>query len=119
MFDFRLLERRLEEKRREREELRYEVLERTFKALEILSERYYFKKAYIFGSLVNPGRFHEWSDVDVAFIGLKDEDFFRIMADLSELIGRDVDVVQMERCRFSDLIEKEGIVWRGKSSGWK
>ncbi len=115
-FDYSVLKKAVEMKRKKREKLRRETIERVFKVLDLLSERYGFEEAYIFGSLARPYRFREDSDVDIAFIGLKDEDFFRLMADLSEMVGRDVDVIQMERCGFSWLIEKEGIRWKRKSS---
>jgi len=52
--------------------------------------------------------------VDVAFVGLRDEDFFTAMAFLSQELETDVDVVQLEASPLREKIRKEGIpIWKG------
>lgn len=102
----------LEKKGRER--LRLQIKERIFDAIGRLSGIIHFEEAYIFGSVAKPYRFLKDSDIDIAFIGLKDGDFFRAMSFISNEIGRDIDIVQLERHRLAEKIKREGIRWRKK-----
>jgi len=72
------------------------------------------QEAYVFGSVSRQFGYREDSDIDIAVIGLRDEDFFKAMAFLSETIGVDVDVVQMEGHRLADTIKREGSKWTAK-----
>lgn len=66
----------------------------------------------LFGSLVHPGRFNAASDVDLAFTRLPDGmTEYRLTAELAELLGRPVDLIELSRCRFRAKIEKEGERW--------
>lgn len=59
--------RRDQERRAERERLRLEVLERARAAIRKRAPEFpAIRAVYLFGSLVQPGRFHSGSDVDVA-----------------------------------------------------
>ncbi|SHJ13033.1 Predicted nucleotidyltransferase [Desulfofundulus thermosubterraneus DSM 16057] len=103
-------------RRREKDErARQELLERVKEALAALSRRVPFSRTYIFGSLARPGSFVEGvSDVDVAFEGLAEEDFFSALAFLSSRLGVDVDAVRLEDLAGSYLaatVKKEGILW--------
>lgn len=98
-------------KRQKAENLRKGMLKKINDALFELSMKIHFKNAYIFGSILKP-YFSEESDVDVAFEGLNDKDFFKAMAFLADYLGRDVDVVQIEGHRLRDKIIKEGIRWQ-------
>jgi predicted nucleotidyltransferase len=70
------------------------------------------ERVWVFGSLTQPGRFNEASDVDVA---LEAEPAAmsagRLWAELSERLARHVDVVLLETCRFRDKIQREGELW--------
>jgi len=96
----------------ERRKLRKEVLHQTFKALEDLSKNVKFKRAYIFGSLAW-GKFYTQSDVDIAFEKLENEKIFYVVGFLSEKIGRNVDVIELEKLpkNLKEKILKEGIPW--------
>ena len=83
--------------------------------LPSLSRKYGFQSAYLFGSLTKAGRFRDDSDVDVAIAGLKNDKYFAFIAELSERLGREVDVVQIERHRFRKQIEESGIKWEKKN----
>lgn len=53
-----------------------------------------------FGSLVEPERFHPWSDVDVAVWGLAPEDYFEAVARVLDVGGEiKVNLVMAERCK--------------------
>lgn len=67
---------------------------------------------WIYGSLVKPGRFHEWSDVDVAFESLPpDMSLEYLQSLLSAEVGREVDVCRLDRTRLRAVIEAEGERW--------
>ena len=70
------------------------------------------ERVWIFGSLTQPGRFNDASDVDVA---LEAEPAVmsagRLSSELSERLARPVDVVLLETCRFRDEIRREGELW--------
>ena len=76
-------------------------------AVSELSNTICFKEAYVFGSVLRPS-FSDDSDIDIAFVGLKDVDFFKAMAFLSDRLERNVEVVQLEGHRISGQIIKEG-----------
>jgi hypothetical protein len=87
-------------------------VEKVWNAVERLSYSYQWDDLYIFGSAGNPERFSEGSDIDVGIGGLDKFLHYRFIADLSRLIERDVDVVRLEDCHFSDAIRTRGIRWK-------
>ena len=66
----------------------------------------------VFGSLLDPGRFNEFSDIDLAFEA-EPQGFsqYQLSSLLSERLGRPVDVVLLPECRFSDKIRRTGALW--------
>lgn len=94
--------------RRQAEDLRAQMLTKVRQAVLELSNVVSFQEAYIFGSVLRPS-FSDDSDIDIAFLGLKDEDFFRAMVFLSDHLGRDVEVIQLEGHRLREQIMKEGM----------
>ena len=72
--------------------------------------------AYIFGSLVRPGDFYDSSDVDVAVHAVLPRNYFDLKCHLEERIGRDVDLVEIESCRFFDSIRRHGYLWTRQRS---
>jgi predicted nucleotidyltransferase len=67
----------------------------------------------VFGSLIHPGSFTPWSDVDVAVWGLRPEETFQAIGmamDLDREIP--VNLVDAAACRASVLrvIEQEGVL---------
>jgi predicted nucleotidyltransferase len=69
-------------------------------------------RVIFFGSLIKPGRFNEFSDLDLA---LESEpahmSIYQLTAILAEETGRRADVVLLPECRFSDRIKEEGEHW--------
>ncbi len=106
----------VQEKKEKREEERKRILQRTTDALNLLAREVKFSEAYIFGSLIHPYNFRDDSDVDIGFLGLADEDFFKAIALLSNEIGRDVDVIQLENHPLKDRIQTAGIIEWTKSN---
>ncbi|OFW24302.1 MAG: hypothetical protein A3H97_11850 [Acidobacteria bacterium RIFCSPLOWO2_02_FULL_65_29] len=70
------------------------------------------ERVWIFGSLTQPGRFKDASDVDVALEAAPAVmSAGRLSSELSERLARPVDVVLLEACRFRDKIRREGELW--------
>ena len=107
-----LLDEVIEKKRKEREDLRLNVIAKILTAIDRLSGEIAFDEAYLFGSVTKPFRFLENSDIDIGFIGLDNRHFFKAMSYLSEETGHDVDIVQIEDHRLADKIKRGGIRWR-------
>ena len=65
-------------------------------------------RAILFGSLTQPGLFNDRSDVDLALeVEPPNMDAGQLTAELMERLGRPVDVVLLEKCRFR---QKDGNV---------
>ena len=109
-----LTDRIIEKRKADRERERRQVLSSVRNILEELAPEYGFSKAYIFGSIVKPGRFRRNSDVDIAVFDLKDEDFFRLMAEISRTLERNVKICQMETIDewLRKRMEAEGVLWK-------
>lgn len=104
-----LLQKMADDRRQEREALRARVrLELRSALAEILPGA----AVIVFGSLLKPGRFADWSDVDIA-LGAEPAgvSIYQLSSLLAERLGRAVDVVLLEECRFRARIEREGEVW--------
>lgn len=113
-FSTHLLDEAIEKEEREREEMRSQLIRKIFDILKKLHWEVPFDGAYLFGSITKPYQFLRYSDIDIGFMGLKDEDFFKTMSFISRELGRDVDVIQLENHRLTEKIKKEGIQWTGK-----
>lgn len=77
-----------------------------------LRRRFPVDRVVVFGSLVHPGCFTPWSDVDIAAWGLRPEETFRaigVAMDSSTEIA--VNLVDMAACSPSlrQVIEREGV----------
>lgn len=107
-FDDSLLDKIIEERYAEREKKRLETLQSLTEKLKSHFSQKGFKKVYIFGSILKAGEFHDFSDIDIAVEGLTG-DYFRVCADAEEIIGREIEVVEIEKCKFRDSIEKYGL----------
>jgi predicted nucleotidyltransferase len=67
---------------------------------------------WVYGSLVKPGRFHEWSDVDVAIESLPAGMTLEYLQSLlSADVGREVDVCLIDCTRLRPVIEGSGERW--------
>jgi predicted nucleotidyltransferase len=113
-FSTTLLDQALEREKKEREELRLQLIEKLFNTLDKLRQEIPFQGAYLFGSIVKPYRFSKGSDVDIGFTGLNDKYFFKAMSFISREVGIDVDVIQLEGHRLAEKIKKDGIRWTRK-----
>ena|SRR5579862_1158687 len=96
-----------------RERRRIEIYEETRRRLrDSLAELVPGQKVILFGSLTKPGIFNDRSDVDLALEAEPLQmDTWRLTAELMEKLGRSVDIVLLDHCRFGKRIRREGEVW--------
>jgi predicted nucleotidyltransferase len=96
-----------------RERRRLEIYEETRRRLrDCLAELVPGQKVILFGSLTKPGIFNDRSDVDLALEAEPLQmDTWRLTAELMEKLGRSVDIVLLDHCRFGKRIRREGEVW--------
>ncbi len=102
-----LLDAYRKKKSQEIEREKERILKKLIPALRELSMKVSFKEVYVFGSLLEK-RFSLDSDIDLGFMGLKDKEFFSAMTFLSDYIGRDVEIIQIERHRLGKRVLREG-----------
>ena len=94
---------------RERERRAWELARQAAAALR---EQFGVSRVVVFGSLVHPGSFTPWSDVDIAAWGIRPEDTFRAIGVIVDLDAEiPVNLVDVGACRASILrvIEQEGV----------
>ena len=102
-------------KQAEQEEMRIITLQHTWEALSRLDKTYQWDEAYLFGSVVQQGKFGRNSDIDIAIRGLKRLEYYAFVGEISDLLDKRVDVVLLEECQFVDSIKEKGIRWNRKS----
>lgn len=104
-----LIQRRDERRREQAERMRLDAL-----ALlrEAVSKVLPGQTIYVYGSVVRLGEFREGSDVDVALAAEPpDRSMFRAQSELTELMGRPVDVCLLQETRLREKIIREGELW--------
>ena len=81
------------------------------RAAMLLREQYDVARVVVFGSLVHPGCFTPWSDVDIAAWGIRPQDTFRAIGAVMGIDGEiEVNLVDVQTCSPSLLktVEREG-----------
>jgi predicted nucleotidyltransferase len=97
----------LEVQRQEREQERRRLLSRVQKELGSFFRDKQVGKVFLTGSLLREDGFYPFSDIDLGVEGLQ-EDYFELLTALEEFMGRWVDVIEWEKCRFREQIERQG-----------
>ncbi len=70
------------------------------------------REVYIFGSVAR-GTLHEASDVDLAVSGLPPRIFFRAMGQVEDVLGRPVDLIDLDEATpFTRYLKEEGELHR-------
>ncbi|MFQ6100784.1 MAG: nucleotidyltransferase family protein [Anaerolineae bacterium] len=110
-FDTYLLDEALARRRTVLEQERQAALSDVLCLLAELGPRYSIRRAYIFGSLTRPGHFTEHSDVDIAVELMEPEHFFAAISTFAAALGREVDLVELDKCHFAHRIRERGIEW--------
>ena len=115
-FDTSVLDQALAQRSDRLECERQRLLAQTVELLQAHGDRYGIRLAYIFGSVAQPHRFHEHSDVDIAIETGRPLLLTEAIGRFSSLLGRDVDLVNLATVPFADRIRREGVQWTPKSS---
>ena len=80
-------------------------------AAQLLKNEFDVERVVLFGSLIQAGRFTQWSDVDLAAWGLTSKNWLTAMAAVRQLSGEiEVNLVDVETCspELLAVIEREG-----------
>lgn len=110
-FDTSLLDAALARRKAQNEIQRQRLLAKTLRLLDELGPEYGIKRAYIFGSVTKAGRFHAKSDVDIAVEQIDSPRYFEAMSEFYNRLGREVDLVELDKCHFAHKIQREGLLW--------
>ena len=110
-FDTAILDRALADEQQKNEVARSALLQQTLAALDALGPKFGIERAYIFGSLLQPGRFHAASDVDIAVENIDPEQHFTAISQLMTVLGRNVDLIRLDTCHFAQRIREQGLLW--------
>ena len=85
-----------------------ENLNQLIKSAAIILKQYGAQKVYLFGSTAKD-TIHEDSDIDMAVEGLPPEVFFKAMGEVHSILGRPVDLIDMdEQNPFTQYLKQEG-----------
>ncbi len=106
--DISLWEATLAEKYRQREALRQQILADTIEALKKYFRRKRVRKVYLTGSILREGKYYPFSDLDIAVEGLE-EDYWETLVQLEDLLDKNVDLIELESCRFKQEILERGL----------
>ena len=107
-YDISLWERFLGEEYKEREKERRDILKISVKTLKAYFKGKDVKRVFLVGSILKKGCFYPFSDIDVAVDGLKEE-YFKTLLELEDILKRNVDLIEIEKCRFKNSLERKGL----------
>ncbi len=107
MFDTRIREQLLRQRRERLEQERLHLAEIVRKTLMGLRETYSIRSAYILGSLLEAHRWTSESDVDVA-VGGCSEHLLSIMKELEDATGKSTDVMDLDSHPFPESVRRRG-----------
>ena len=109
--------RRLDERERARaeglEEMRHRALQEAEAIVAMIAAEYGPERIYQWGSVLRPGGFKEYSDVDIAVEGVGDaRAFFSMLAVAEKMTRFPLDLVQIERIEpeYAEDIRQHGRV---------
>ncbi len=91
----------------ERERERLFMYKKVSGLLQSYLKEHHKTEIYLFGSILKQGAFHSSSDIDIAVKNLVDSRL-DLYARWSELMKREIDIVNLERCDFAEDIYKYG-----------
>jgi predicted nucleotidyltransferase len=108
MFDTSIRDHAALARREGLEKERLRVLARTTAALEQIRTRIPVREAFITGSLVQPGRWDQTSDVDVA-VGGCSRQVLEVMRLVEDATGKPVDVIDLDQHPRPDGVRSRGV----------
>ncbi|MGQ9846842.1 MAG: hypothetical protein ACUVQP_04980 [Bacteroidales bacterium] len=104
-FDTSVLDTILLQKHKTLEPERQRLLKIVRNSLYLFKEKYHIKEAYIIDSLLSQKLWSQFSDIDVAVSGAS-EYTLKIMKELEEKSGKEVDVIDLEFHPHTYSVEK-------------
>jgi len=111
-FDTSVLDAALARRRARDEAERQHVITQVLRLLDDLGPGYNIQRAYLFGSVVTPGRFKSnSSDVDIAVEQIDPRRFITALSEFSLRLNRNVDLIELEKCHFAHRIREKGLLW--------
>ena len=109
MYPISLLEQINKEKKKVMEEKRLRVLDKTVTEIKRYFSHVSVSSVFLTGSLIEPFRFHVNSDIDIAVEGLDESIYFKSISQLEEQLGRVVEIIELEKCKFAESIKNSGL----------
>ena len=106
-----LLDARLAREKEQNERERQQLLPLALAWLQAHGLDYGISRGYLFGSVTQPGRFTQSSDIEIAVDTWETGNIFGLMGYLSLYLNRDVDVIPLDQCHFADKIRRLGMPW--------
>lgn len=105
-----LLQKMHQARQSEREALRLSMQHSLRQALQEIYPR--GTRVWIFGSVIQPGRFDEYSDIDIAVeTPPEGRSLFWLQGELEARIGSAVDVLLLTETKLRPKIERQGQMW--------
>jgi len=109
--------RRLSADKARRNRRAQEALSAAQKCAQVLYGDYGVRKVYLFGSLNEPERFHDGSDIDLVVDGLPPRLYFKAVAELWRLLppGMELDLIPFEDAdsALRERVVEEGVTLSG------
>lgn len=107
----KIRERAIREQKKNAERLENNRLEKLEAATNKLKD--YFSSntsvsLFLFGSILQTGRFNKYSDIDIAVQNYKGSRF-ELYCELEKLLNTTIDIVFLEKCDFKDEIVQQGL----------
>lgn len=90
---------------------RQRLLQEALGWLEQNTPRFGIEQGYLFGSMTQPDKFSQFSDLDLALNSLSQGEPFGLISHLSTFLDREVDLVPLDQCHFAHKIQREGVRW--------
>ena len=97
--------------RRQNAELQRQAASDASDIVALIARQYQPRRIYQWGSLLRPGDFKPYSDIDIAIEGITDaERFFALLGDAQKLTRFPLDIVQLEKIvpEYADDIRRHG-----------
>lgn len=98
-----------EQKKEGLEKTRLEFLNKALTEVKNVFNQYQVQEVYLTGSVLVPYKFTPRSDIDIAVRGLSNEHYYTVLSKLEEALLRNVEIIDLEQCRFAENILKTGI----------
>ncbi|MBF0238369.1 MAG: hypothetical protein HQM12_11735 [SAR324 cluster bacterium] len=110
VFDISIAEASERSRRLQQEQTRKQKLLEITSRLWTYFQRKQVQQVYLIGSILQEYRFAPYSDIDIVIAGLAPEEYFLVWGELEELLGTEhLDLIEMEKCCFRDLVQRYGM----------